>query len=195
LQRVVAVRHPQGGRIDIAQAVSRRLLHHVQRDGRRRPSRVEAEPPRDDAVDAIRAITTGAMNCFPSRVESVTRSSSSCACAMSAPAMIRLQPRPQARRAVRRSRRGESSARPGAPARIVVDRPSGPSRCNLETAWVAIRDNSRLRYGNLLRARALIPPPHGLLRGTLSDRAAGREFRPKPARGRRSPRQGLRQRR
>ena len=39
--------------IDVAQRLTRRLLHHVERDRRVAPAGVEPEPPRDDAVHAV----------------------------------------------------------------------------------------------------------------------------------------------
>ena len=49
----VSVGHPERLRVDAAQRLARRLLHHVDGDARRRPPGVDAEPARDDAVDPV----------------------------------------------------------------------------------------------------------------------------------------------
>jgi hypothetical protein len=49
----LSVRHPQRVRIERAQTLGRRLFHHVQRDARLAPPRVEPQASGDDAVDAV----------------------------------------------------------------------------------------------------------------------------------------------
>ena len=114
------------------------------------------------------AITTSASYRRPSRVVSLTHAASSCACTMSAPVMS----------SAPASTASATSSASNSTRRIIsaavtsdsttADWPSGPSRCSRDTLWVTIRGSSRPRYGNRRRTRALMPPPHGLLRGNAA---------------------------
>ena len=182
VETVVGVRHPQDIRSRRSQDRVRRLLHHVDREMRARPARIHARALRDDAVHAVcghderrrdappvarlkRDGVVGHLHLHRSRT---------------------LTPggrRPRPRRAPTRGRtpRGGSAARTGSAVVRFSEVWSGPSRYSRLMRCTSMSASADSSHGNRVSARALMPPPHGLLRGNAA-RSTSSVERPAAAR-------------